>query len=249
MSLHNYWDKVRRHFSWNRQDWIKWLVVAIAFGFILTVQGWLTNAVTLATQLRNLLIAAALCGIALFIHHAAQRLMALYSDAEAGQEVWWNGLLIGILLSVISGGTVPFLAATGTYVKDLPLHRLGHYRYRSGTVVKMLVAVAGPIANVVTAMIALACLLWKPELWWCKDFASVSLFMAAENMLPIPPLDGTRVFFASRMGFAIIGGAIVAGLAAYLVVAQLSWWIFWSMALGALVAGVCWWYFAERDND
>jgi Zn-dependent protease len=175
--------------------------------------------------------------------------MALRSDVEARQEVWWNGLLLGALIAFVTNGTVPFLAGTGTYTKDLPFHRLGHYRYRAGTVVKMMTAVAGPIANIVTAMLALALLRMQPQWLLCKDFALISLLMAAENMLPIPPLDGTRVFFASRMGFAIIGGAVIAGLAGYLWLAQLSWELLIIVVLGAAAAGVCWWYFAEREND
>ncbi len=244
MSLHNYISKVKRHFGWGAQDWWKLLVVATGFGFIITFNSWGADTFNATIGLRNLLIGSALCAIALLIHHVAQRLVALKQDSTATQEVWWNGLIIVIELAFITRGTVPFLAATGTYNKDLRLHRLGHYRYKGGTVILMMTSVAGPIANVVSAIIALALLSYNAQWAILKDFATISLLMAAENMLPIPPLDGTRVFFVSRMTFAIVGGAIIATLAGYLALARISWWL---MILGAVIGGVCWWYFAEKD--
>jgi Zn-dependent protease len=94
-------------------------------------------------------------------------------------------------------------------------------------------------------MLALVLLRYQPGWSALKDFATISLLMAAENMLPIPPLDGTRVFFASRMTFAIIGGAIIATLAGYLAMAQISLLL---MALGAAVGGIAWWYYAEKED-
>jgi Zn-dependent protease len=248
MSFHNYFDKVKRHFGWTTEDWWKLLVVALCFGFIITFNGWGTASFDAPIGLRNLLVGSALCGLALFIHHAAQRLVALKQDSSATQEVWWNGLLLGIIIAFITRGTVPFLAGTGTYNKDLRLHRLGHFSYKGGTNIMMMTAVAGPIANTLTAIIALALLSYNPHWEMLKDFATISLLMAAMNMLPIPPLDGTRVFFVSRMAFAIIGGGIIATFAGYLWIGQLSWSLIWLLPLGALISGVCWWYFAEKED-
>lgn len=248
MGFHNYFDKVKRHFNWSAQDWWKLLAVAVGFGFIITFNSWGAETFDARVGLRNLLIGSALCGIALLIHHTAQRLAALKQDSSATQEVWWNGLVLGIVIAFITRGTVPFLAATGTYNKDLTLHRLGHYRYKGGTVILMMTAVAGPIANVISAIIALALLSYNAQWALLKDFATISLLMAAMNMLPIPPLDGTRVFFVSRMAFAIIGGGVIATLAGYLWIGQLSWGLMWLLPLGALTGGVCWWYFAEKDD-
>jgi Zn-dependent protease len=68
----------------------------------------------------------------------------------------------------------------------------------------LLVALAGPFSNVIMAvilgMVAMLCLHAAP---WLAGFAirgvELSLYLALFNMLPVPPLDGSKMLLALRI--------------------------------------------------
>ncbi|MEK6822950.1 MAG: hypothetical protein AABY13_03900, partial [Nanoarchaeota archaeon] len=130
MSLHNEWAKITRYFPPTRQEWLEFLLVALIFGFVISFNEWGAGAFDALEGLRNLLLATLLCALALAVHHGAQRLVGLRFDSRVQHHVWWTGLMLSLLFAFISRGALPFLAATGTTVEDMPLHRLGHFRYK-----------------------------------------------------------------------------------------------------------------------
>ncbi len=62
---------------------------------------------------------------------------------------------------------------------------------------EMLVAMAGPIANLILALIVLGAARWLPEgdglRKLAATFAFVSVFLAVFNLIPLPPLDGWQI--------------------------------------------------------
>ena len=71
-----------------------------------------------------------------------------------------------------------------------------------------LVAVAGPVSNVIMAVIlaalAVASLNHFPAFaQYLADGVQLSLYLALFNMLPIPPLDGSKLLLAARMPMSI----------------------------------------------
>ena len=90
------------------------------------------------------------------------------------------------------------------WAKPVPINPNRFQSYRSGMV---WVSLAGPLSNAVMAFVAAialgACKFWGlgiPEVWkilaWTRDY---NIILAIFNLLPIPPLDGSKVlsvFFA-----------------------------------------------------
>src|SRR5215467_7182588 len=64
-----------------------------------------------------------------------------------------------------------------------------------------LVAMAGPASNVVFAIVLLALAAHTGRIvnGLCYTAAELSLFLAIFNMLPIPPLDGSKLLLAARI--------------------------------------------------
>src|SRR5215472_16072191 len=111
---------------------------------------------------------------------------------------WIGTALLPFLTSLIGGGFLGW----GKPVRSDP------NKLRGGLNGLALVALAGPASNVIMAVIlavlAVATLHSLPQF---AEFAahgvSLSLYLAIINMLPVPPLDGSKLLLAARIPFVV----------------------------------------------
>ena len=111
---------------------------------------------------------------------------------------WLGTVILPALTSLFGGGFLGWGRPVRTDVRNL----------RGGLNGLALVALAGPASNVVLALIlgaiAAATARTIPEL---AEFAvhgvGLSLYLAIFNLLPVPPLDGSKLLLAARVPMAI----------------------------------------------
>ncbi|MBI5280044.1 MAG: site-2 protease family protein [Candidatus Solibacter usitatus] len=109
-------------------------------------------------------------------------------------HVDWMGTVLVPLLSSLFGGV---FFGWGKAVNTNPARLRGGY---NGLVA---VAVAGPASNVVFAgLLALIGSFWPAGTEMLFRAAYISLFLALFNMIPIPPLDGSKFLLAARIPVA-----------------------------------------------
>jgi len=245
MSLRNYIDKLKRYFWFSKEEWLSFGIAVLALSFIYSWNQWGTNGFNLATGLKNYLIAAILVGITVFIHHSGQRMMALSVGMRAEQKLWWYGFLAGLILVIITNGKIKFLAATSTLAFMLPAHRLGAFRYGPGVTTISKTVLAGPLANIFFSALVKS-LEWagilSPALG--QELFTLNLIFAGWNLLPIPPLDGSKVFFYSRLVYAFLFGSIVS----YVIMVYV--FNYYSYIVALLFGGLVWllyYIFVEKE--
>jgi Zn-dependent protease len=101
--------------------------------------------------------------------------------------------LLAIFLRTSGSPLASFIIGWGRPVPTNPL------AYRRRKFDEMLVAMAGPMMNVIIALFAMALVRAAVLLDWgfviepCFRLALISMFLAFFNLLPIPPLDGSHV--------------------------------------------------------
>lgn len=205
MSLRNYLDKLKRYFWFSKEEWLSYCIAIIGLALIYSWTQWGEQRFDLNIGLKNFGIALILVGITVFIHHTGQRMTALWFGLRAQQRLWWYGILIGLILTILSNGKIQFLAATGTLAYMLPIHRLGAFRYGPGINILAKIAMAGPIANIFFAAI-IKTLEWTGLLdpAFAQEMFVLNLTFAFWNLWPIPPLDGSKIFYYSRLVYVFI---------------------------------------------
>ena len=149
---------------------------------------YLAVSLLIATDVREYVRALA----ATRLHDPTPR---LWGRLSLNPKVWFDpfgsGLLPGLILILWAASA--FLPPVVAYGKPAPVDPSYFRRYKRDSVI---VGLAGPVANLILAVIAL--LLLKASLpeeaaHIVAAFAVVNLFQAFFHLLPIPGLDGARL--------------------------------------------------------
>jgi Zn-dependent protease len=110
-------------------------------------------------------------------------------------HVDWMGTVFVPLLSSLFGGV---FFGWGRAVNTNPS------KLRGGANGLLAVALAGPASNVVFALVlAAVAMMWPSGVEILFRAAFISLFLALFNMIPIPPLDGSKILIAARIPVAV----------------------------------------------
>jgi Zn-dependent protease len=119
---------------------------------------------------------------------------------------WLGTTILPFITSLLSGGFIGWGKPVSTQTSKLRGHLNG----------LALVALAGPASNVamavVLAVVAVATLKASPALAsFMARGVQLSLYLALFNMVPVPPLDGSKLLLAARIPAAIYNEIARAG--------------------------------------
>lgn len=139
-------------------------------------------------------IALAAVGTGFILHELAHKYVAIHFGAQAEYRAWSIGLLIALITSLF--GFV-FAAPGATYV---------YGGNNIGTRENGIISLAGPLTNIIIAI-----LFFIPMMAFAHNYIGqilsgvvfINLFLALFNLLPIPPLDGSKVFNWNKIVWAI----------------------------------------------
>ncbi len=167
-------------------------------------------------------------GVIIFASVLGKKISSRYFDVEASHEIFGFqrygfskkahlkkslkiGLILPLLISFISGGSIKLLTFLQTELKPLASRttkRRGLKRYFELKESEIsLIVFYGILSNIILAIIAN--ILNHPIL------ASYSLYYATWNLIPFGQLDGTKIFFGSRILYLI---SIILLTVSYLVI-------------------------------
>ena len=143
-------------------------------------------------------------GLGFVFHEMGHKITAQKLGAKAFYRAWMPGLALALGLALTSGGSFVFAAPGAVYIwgKQISIKENG------------LIAAAGPAINLIIGFLFFlfidntSSLIRMIALYG----AYVNFFLAFFNMIPIPPLDGSKIIRWSLPAW----GAMI-GIAAYFV--------------------------------
>ena len=181
---------------------ISWLTVSFAFAWIGFGIFSLKGLETFLTQFAIMLVAV---GTGFILHELAHKYVGIHYGAHAEFRAWRQGLLLAIGLAILTSGAFVFAAPGAVYVYGNSITRK-----QNG-----IISWVGPLTNIAVALGFGALLaVLRPGEFLARIMVSamyVNLFLAAFNLLPIFPLDGSKVFvwnkaiWLATMAVAVLG--------------------------------------------
>lgn len=172
---------------------ISWLTISLAFGLIY-------SRVDQMPILDAFLISSLAVGTGFILHELAHKYVAIHYGAHAEFRMWPAGLVIALALAFVAG--IVFAAPGAVYV-------MGNVSTKKNAII----SIAGPITNVILAglFVLLTVIASDPILKIAFLLATqVNLWLALFNMIPLPPLDGSKVFTWNPLVWAALFVPLVA---------------------------------------
>jgi Zn-dependent protease len=162
---------------------IAYVVLTLAFSFIFSGGVW--NKQFHSTFVALLPIAALAVALSFILHELMHKFVAQHYGAWAEFRTWPSGLMITIVSSML-GFLIGLPGATYIFSNSFTRRQNG------------LVSLAGPATNLVVFFVfaAIGLLVSHPSAYLGTAIGVVtfiSLWLGFFNMLPIPPLDGSKV--------------------------------------------------------
>ena len=134
-------------------------------------------------------------------HEMGHKFIAMRLGYVAHFQIWWVGIALTLVTAILTQGQFIFGAPGAVYIAPAAgVASLGYAiaRQRDEDRDNMLISVAGPGVNLAFAVFFFVLLLVGPATGFISTIAaygfSLNVGLGSFNMLPIPPIDGYKVF-------------------------------------------------------
>jgi len=230
-------DKIKRYFKFTPLE-IRGLIISIlVIAFIISFSEWgYGDVFSFRIGLFNWFNAILIVALSMLVHISVQRIWSLGTGFRLEWKMWSFGLLFGLIMAFLTNGLFWVILPGGLFVHHLAGHRLGWFRYGINYWAVGLIAVTGPLASIFLAAIfkSISAVVVNSLI---QKIIIFNIVYAIYSIIPIPPLDGSRTFFGSRMLYAFSTAFIIA--AAILLNSNISVGI---AVISALFIGIVLWF-------
>ena len=237
-------DKLKKYYTFTKHEVRGYAIAILAVAFIISFREWGTNQFNLTAGLFNLFNSILIVALSILVHDAGQRIWGLAIGYKIEFKMWTFGVVLGLALAFVTNGKF-WLIIPGTFMlHHLAGHRLGFFRYGINIIGQSMVALAGPLFTLMLIILLKILYAISPNPLLQKAIM-FNIIYNITNMLPIPVLDGGKIFFGSRMIYAFVMPAMI--VATILMMVDIP--VFFAVVLSLLVGVVLWiWYYISFER-
>ena len=185
-------------FNFSPKDWKVFLISVIVSGFILSFRFWGTDSFNATEGISNFIIFTLFFMIIYLIFVSLQKFTAINLGYDCRLDMWPYGPVIGLFITFISYGMIPFIYLGTVVLKAEPRLRLGEHRLGVNMKDLMLVGLAGPISVLIVLLVFLQLLYFVTGNELVKQFIISGAWILLFTSLPLPKTNGANVLLKSR---------------------------------------------------
>ncbi len=191
-------ERTKEFYKFDQQEIFGLLVVTLVMGFIFSFRNWGEEQFNLIFGLKNLFLAIIVAGISLWFKISCQKVYGLTSGQSNTFKVWWNGIIIMLVLVFITRGWLPLALVGGMVSSFMVKQRLGEFRYGFSTWVMGISAAWAIWGSLIMAIFFAIGGYFFPQSFFFDIGLKMNLMIAFCSWLPLPQQDGLSLFFGSK---------------------------------------------------
>lgn len=241
-SMRNYNDKIKRYFPFSASE-LKSIIISIIILILIVGFNDGSKEFNTTNWIINFFTWGIIVTISFLVKQTGHRLLGLFYGFRVEYKLWWYGILISLALTIVTRGKLWVLLTGGIMIHHMKVHRLGWFRYGTNMRAFSMIALAGPVANILFATLIKTFQIWfhlfPADSILVQDIYLFNLALAAFSLLPFPPLDGSRIMFDSRLIYVFTFVAF----ASYAIFAYFK---IYSYLLAIIVAIIAWLFYYTK---
>ncbi len=192
-------DKIKRYYVFTPSEIRGILFTILVIAFIISFRDWgIGSEIDITAGLFNFFNAILIATITMLIHESVHRITSLYAGLRAEYKPWTFGLIFGVVLAFLTNGKAWLILPGGIILHHLAAHRIGWWRYDISVVTVGMLALWGTMATMFFAIFLKLLNNIFPSALLEKAIL-LNIALAIYTILPIPPLNGSKIFYGSRM--------------------------------------------------
>lgn len=180
------------------------IIISALSGFILSFRKWGTTKFDAGEGITNLFLFSVLFLLLFFVFIYTQKVIALKLGLDARVHVWKYGPPIGVLITLMSYGTIPFIFIGGVKLKEIPRLRLGKFKGTTIKIKEMLaIGLAGPLSLVFLSLLVLFPLHNLSGNTIFLDMIWITSVILVVSAIPLPSLNGLNLLLKYRTAWLV----------------------------------------------
>jgi len=174
---------------------VSWIVISVCF----SISALFSN---LSIFPLAFLLAAGSAGVGFLLHELAHRTVARRYGCHAIYQIWIWGLVLALAMAILTQGQLIFAALGAVYIT--PMAVSAYYDTNTMKRVYGLISLAGPSMNLLLVVVFFLLYLQSGVVGALGYIGvQINLWLAAFNLIPIPPFDGSKIFGWSKTAWAV----------------------------------------------
>jgi Zn-dependent protease len=208
-----FYHRLKEFLRFSQKELVMVLLAVLVTGFIFSFRDWGAESFDLAIGLRNFIIALFVAFLTFIIRISCQKMMALSVGYKSEFRLWILGIILALIFAFISDGYLPLVLAGGMATALMLRQRIGEFRYGLMLSEESWIGAWGIFGNILLTIFFSIGNYFFPESYFFSIGITINLVMAACSLLPLPQLDGLKIFFGHRiLYFASIGITVIFSL-------------------------------------
>ena len=202
-------DKIKRYYGFTPLEARSLAIAILVTAFVFSFKEWgYGSAFDFKIGLFNYFNAVLIVALSFLVHISMQRVWSLGTGFRLEWKMWSFGLLFALIMSFLTNGFIWLIIPGGIILHHMGGHRLGWFRYDINYWALGLIAALGPIASIILVMVFKAIGVFVSNSLIDK-LIIFNIAYALYSLLPIPPLDGSRIFYGSRMFYVFLTSFVI----------------------------------------
>jgi len=182
-------------------------IAIVVLGVIFSFNEWGIESFDFLMGITNLLRAIILSAIILLTQIYGEKIYGKRIGTKIFYSLWiikekvYLGVIVPILVALFSSGALPFPMVGGFSTQETPSKRIGRKYSRLTEFEESRIAFVGIITNLL--FIIIFKILTLTNISFFMKGMEIATVMVIINIIPLPPLNGSKIFFGSRSFYVL----------------------------------------------